>query len=57
MEAGVVFDEEEEVTNVPFLAEQNADVPPAIHHQKGVEKAGWWGLHSSHCHLEMERIL
>lgn len=37
MEAGVVLDEEKEVANVPFLAEQNADVPPAIHHQQVVE--------------------
>lgn len=57
MEAGIVFDEEEEVTDVPFLAEQNADVPPAIHHQQGIEEMGWWSLHSLHCHLEMERIL
>lgn len=57
MEAGVVPDEEEEVANVPFLTEQNTDVPPAIHHQQGREETGWWGLHGPHRHLEMEWIL
>lgn len=57
MEAGVVLDEDEEVANVPFLTEQNADVPPAVHHQQGIEEMGRWGLHGSHCHLEVERIL
>lgn len=57
MEAGVVLDEAEEVTNVPFLTEQNTDVPPAIHHQQGIEEMGRWGLHGPHRHLEMERIL
>lgn len=57
MEAGVVLDEDEEVANVPFLTEQNADVPPAIHHQQGIEETGWRCLHSPHRHLKMERIL
>lgn len=57
MEAGVVLDEEKKVTNVPFLAEQNTNVPPAIHHQQGVEETGWWSLHTPHGHLEVERIL
>lgn len=57
MEAGVVFDEEEEVANVPFLAEENADVPPAVHHQQEIKETGWRGLHRTHRHLEMERIL
>ncbi len=57
MEAGVVFDEDKEVANVPILTEQNADVPPAIHHQQGIKETGWWGLNRAHRHLEMERIL
>lgn len=57
MEAGVVLDEDEEVTNVPFVTEQNTDVPPAIHHQEGIEEMGWWSLHGPHRHLEMETIL
>lgn len=57
MKAGVVFDEEEEIAYVPFLTEQNTDVPPAIHHQKGREETGWWGLNGPHRQLEMERIL
>lgn len=57
MKAGVVLDEDEEVANVPFLTEQNAYVPPAIHHQQGIEETGCWGLHGLHRHLEMERVL
>lgn len=57
MKAGIVLDEDEEVANVPFLTEQNADVPPAIHHQQGIEEMGWRGFHRTHRHLEMERIL
>ena len=57
VKAGVVFDEVEEVANVPVLAEHNADIPPAIHHQQGVEEAGWRGLRGPHRHLEMKRIL
>lgn len=57
VEPGVVLDEKKKVTNVPFLAEQNAYVPPAIHHQQGVEETGRRSLHGPHRHLEVERIL
>lgn len=57
MEAGIVLDGGEEVANVPFLAEQKADVPPAIHHQQGIEETGRRGLHGPHRHLEMQRVL
>lgn len=45
------------MANVPLLAEQNADIPPAIHHQQGVEETGRRGLRGPHRHLEMKGIL
>lgn len=57
MEAAVVLDEEEEVMDVPVMTEDNADVPPTVHHQQIVEELGWGGCYGLHCHLKMKTIL